>query len=128
MSPTRDAAMRCATCAALRSDDLILGRCYQMHDNVQALKASAEAGCDLCTLCWTACLRSHTKKGLECLLRGLDSNGDRVDDEKVVGKGTSGLIYLGALLQRCIWTFNSDCFVGSSLVSARINLSVSSTS
>ncbi|KAI0469429.1 heterokaryon incompatibility protein-domain-containing protein [Xylaria cf. heliscus] len=82
--------MRCVTCAALRSTDLILGGLVQMHDNVKALKASAEAGCDFCTLCWTGCGQKHDKIQLENLLRGLDSSGDEVDDGKVYLRG---LIY-----------------------------------
>ncbi|KAI0549714.1 heterokaryon incompatibility protein-domain-containing protein [Xylaria curta] len=78
--------MRCATCAAIRSDDLI-GGCVEMHDNVQALKASAEAGCDLCTLFWTAIVQKHDKQNLEYLLQGLDSSGERADDEKVYLEG-----------------------------------------
>ncbi|KAI1740913.1 heterokaryon incompatibility protein-domain-containing protein [Xylaria scruposa] len=79
--------MRCATCAALRSDDIALGGCVQFHDNVKALKASAAADCDLCTLCWTACVQNHDKQQLEYLLQGLDRGGRQVNDEKVYLRG-----------------------------------------
>ncbi|KAI0859771.1 heterokaryon incompatibility protein-domain-containing protein [Xylaria cubensis] len=78
--------MRCATCTALRSDDII-GGTVQIHDNVQALKASAAAGCDLCTLCWTRIVQQWGKQNLEYLLQGLDTSGERVDDEKVYLQG-----------------------------------------
>ncbi|KAI8946188.1 hypothetical protein F4801DRAFT_79367 [Xylaria longipes] len=79
--------MRCATCAALCSDDLISGRCIQIHDNVRTLKASAGAGCDFCTLCWTRCVQCHDEKGLGYLLRGLNSYRMQVKDKKVYLRG-----------------------------------------
>ncbi|KAI1123985.1 heterokaryon incompatibility protein-domain-containing protein [Nemania abortiva] len=47
--------MRCAACSALRTDKIWQEGGVRLHDNLQALKDSAQAGCDFCALCWAAC-------------------------------------------------------------------------
>ncbi|GAW25111.1 hypothetical protein SAMD00023353_0104730 [Rosellinia necatrix] len=82
---------RCAKCATLRSDHLTRGNSEPVWDSVAALRASAEAGaCDLCALCWAACLRSNSEAELARLLRGLGRDGTEMDDLTV---WLEGLIY-----------------------------------
>ncbi|KAI8628271.1 heterokaryon incompatibility protein-domain-containing protein [Xylariaceae sp. FL1651] len=82
--------MRCAKCAVLDSDALTYGNSLPLHDNVQALKASAEMGCDFCTLCWTCCMQRHSPQQLDYLLQGLDLEGNQVSDPQV---WLEGLVY-----------------------------------
>lgn len=76
--------MRCASCAKLSTDDFIFGGSRPLHASVPALKASAEAGCDLCALFWTACAQSQGEKGVANLLLGLSFDGEAVADASVV--------------------------------------------
>ncbi|KAI0871543.1 heterokaryon incompatibility protein-domain-containing protein [Hypoxylon argillaceum] len=75
--------MRCASCAKLSTDDFIFGGSRPLHASVPALKASAEAGCDLCALFWTACAQSQGEKGVANLLLGLSFDGEAVADASV---------------------------------------------
>lgn len=55
-------------------------------ESFRALQKSAEAGCDFCTLCWTAVVEKHSKEQVENLLQGLTADGKAVEDITVVGK------------------------------------------
>ncbi|KAI1127181.1 heterokaryon incompatibility protein-domain-containing protein [Nemania abortiva] len=75
--------MRCASCAQLDIEDFVFGGARRLQDSVSALKASGEAGCDLCKLFWACLAQRHGEAALGCLLRGLGNDGDVVADASV---------------------------------------------
>ncbi|KAI1348713.1 heterokaryon incompatibility protein-domain-containing protein [Xylaria sp. FL0043] len=77
--------MRCAKCVDIRSDDLLISGAHPLQDSMQVLKDSADAGCDICTLCWTRVAEEykHNEKTLGFLLRGLDTEGNEIPDNSV---------------------------------------------
>ncbi|KAI1422289.1 heterokaryon incompatibility protein-domain-containing protein [Xylaria sp. FL1777] len=82
--------MRCAKCAEIRSDELFYASAHPLQDSMQALKASADAGCDICTLCWTRLAQKYSEEKLGFLLQGLDTDGKEVADSSV---WLEGLVY-----------------------------------
>ncbi|KAI0908190.1 hypothetical protein F4823DRAFT_600064 [Ustulina deusta] len=70
--------MRCAKCAEIRSDELFVAGSHLLQHSMAALKASADADCDFCTLCWTSIAQKCDKEKLGFLLRGLDTDGEEI--------------------------------------------------
>ncbi|KAI0415448.1 heterokaryon incompatibility protein-domain-containing protein [Xylaria grammica] len=75
--------MRCADCAELRSDHIYLGGGHLLKESMQALKASAEAGCDLCALFWARVVQRSDRAELDLICRGVTRDGKEIPDPNV---------------------------------------------
>ncbi|KAF2967314.1 hypothetical protein GQX73_g6281 [Xylaria multiplex] len=79
--------MRCADCSKLRTEQLDGGAGPLLKENFKALKESADAGCDLCTLWWTRLVQRYNEKGAAGYLRGFEPSGKEIDDPNVYLSG-----------------------------------------
>ncbi|KAH8706190.1 heterokaryon incompatibility protein-domain-containing protein [Ilyonectria robusta] len=59
----------CQRCSLLTIEELV-ENFVLFHPNLSALKASAENGCDFCSLCWSTLYKSTIHTQLDSLLRG----------------------------------------------------------
>ncbi|KAI1327988.1 heterokaryon incompatibility protein-domain-containing protein [Xylariaceae sp. FL0255] len=82
--------MKCAKCTTLNAGDFAYGQSQPFQDSLQALKTSAQAGCDFCKLCWACCLNYRSSNDLDYLLAGLGPFGEAIPDPRVF---LEGLIY-----------------------------------
>ncbi|KAI1172715.1 heterokaryon incompatibility protein-domain-containing protein [Nemania sp. FL0916] len=85
--------MRCANCVRLGDDDFLMSGVVCFCESFAVLKASADAGCDLCALFWTRCGQTYGETALGYLLQGLTHKGEVVVDSSVWLEGHS---YQGA--------------------------------
>ncbi|KAI2624296.1 HET-domain-containing protein [Hypoxylon sp. NC1633] len=75
----------CDLCAGLTVEE-IRGRMTFYHPNLRSLQDSADAGCDLCGLCWAALRLNNPSKTIDAVLAGKDPDADEMRplyDERV---------------------------------------------